>query len=189
MKHGQHYSTIVMIIVFADGQRIAKRVSSQINKETRKLKKLVIEYNKDSVLPEMTMQTALNPDETNAETDVHVCATHIQMDTKDRNDIIHAYLKKIRSSEEIAILKDEVKSSLDYFQEKQRCIKGCCTNLHANNDVYSRGAHNLLTHLLWKVELCTFPVEACKDTIDYNTEFESEFDMSSSSSSDSEIDE
>ena len=62
--------------VFADGQRIAKRVSSQINKETRKLKKLVIEYNKDSVLPEMTMQTALNPDETNAETDVHVCATH-----------------------------------------------------------------------------------------------------------------
>ena len=72
------------MIVFADGQRTAKRVSSQINKETRKLKKLVIEYNKDSVLPEMTMQTALNPDETNAEVDVHVCATHIQWAQKIR---------------------------------------------------------------------------------------------------------
>ena len=50
MKHGQHYSTIVMIIVFAD-VREQPRESSQINKETRKLKKLVvIEYNKDSVL-------------------------------------------------------------------------------------------------------------------------------------------
>ena len=54
----------------ADGQKIAKRVSSQINKETRKLKKLVIDYNRDSILPEMTIQTALNPDDTTVDTDV-----------------------------------------------------------------------------------------------------------------------
>ena len=69
-----------------------------------------------------------------------VRATHIQMGTKDKNDLINAHLKKILSSEETAIL-DEVRNS-DYFQEKQRRIKGCCTNLCANDDVYSRGAHN-----------------------------------------------
>jgi hypothetical protein len=143
----------------------------------------------------MTMQTALNPDETTAEFDnvMQVCTTHTQIKPKDKNDLVHAYLKKVRSIEEIAILKDEVKNSLDYFQEKQQCIKGCCTHLRENDDVYSRGAHNLLTHLLWRVELCTFPVEeACKHTIDYNAEFESEYDnniMSSSSSSESETDE
>ena len=58
-----------------------------------------------------------------------------------------------------------------------------------NDDVYSRGAHNLLTHLLWRLELCTFPVEeAYKHTIDYNTEFESDI-MSSSCSSESDTDE
>lgn len=98
----------MMITLFADGQKIAKRVSSQINKETRKLKKLVIDYNRGSVLPEMTMQTALNPDETTVDSDVHVCATITQISTKDKNDLVHAYLKKIRSSEEIDILKDEV---------------------------------------------------------------------------------
>ena len=36
--------------LFTDGQKIAKRVSSQINKETRKLKKLVKEYNGGSIV-------------------------------------------------------------------------------------------------------------------------------------------
>lgn len=184
-------STCIMTnTLFTDGQKIAKRVSSQINKETRKLKKLVKEYNGGSILPEMTMQTALNPDETAIDSDLHVRANSTQISTKDKNDLVHAYLKKIRSSEEIAILKDELKNSLDYLREKQECIKSCCAHSSMCNDVYSRGAHNLLTHLLWRLELCTFPVEeTCKHTVDYNAEFESDIMSSSSSSSDSETDE
>ena len=178
----------------ADGQKIAKRVSSQINKETRKLKKLVMDYNRDSILPEMTIQTALNPDDTTVDSDVRstVFATsaNSQISTKDKNDLVHAYLKKVRSSEEIALLKDEVKNSLDYLKERQQCIKDCCTHLCRNSDVYSRGAHNLLTQLLWRTELCTFPVEeACRHTTGYNSsEFESDI-MSSSCSSESDTDE
>ena len=49
--------------LFAVGQKVAKRVYL-INKETRKLKRLIKEYNGGSILPEMTMQTALNTDGT-----------------------------------------------------------------------------------------------------------------------------
>lgn len=177
---------------FTDGQKIAKRISSQINKETKKLKKLVLDYNRDSLLPEMTIQTALNPDET-VESDVCSTITQLQISTEAKNDLVHAYLKKVRSSEEIDILKNEVKYSLDYLQEKQQCIKSCCAHLCTSDDAFSRGAYNLLTHLLWRLELCTFPVEeACKladATCKHNTDYSTDIDISSSCSSESDTDE
>ena len=44
------------------------------------------------------MQTALNPDETAIDSDLHVRANSTQISTKDKNDLVHAYLKKIRRS-------------------------------------------------------------------------------------------
>lgn len=83
-----------------------------VNKETKKLKKLLLGYNRDSIIPEMTMQTALNPDET-VESDVCTTITQLQISTKAKSNLVHAYLKKVWSSEEIDILKDEIKNSLD----------------------------------------------------------------------------
>lgn len=50
---------------YADGQKIAKRISTQITKETSKMKKLVTEYNvRTSPDPELSMEAVLNPQST-----------------------------------------------------------------------------------------------------------------------------
>ena len=71
-----------------------------------------------------------------------------------KHDIIHAYLKKNRSAEEIELLKEDIERTLQYFQQKRACIKSTCDDLSTHEDLFSRGAQNLLIHSLWEVELC-----------------------------------
>lgn len=142
-----------------------------------------MEYNTGSILPEMTIQTALNPDETVDSQESNRHETSRLIGVKDRNEVVHAYLKKIRSSEEIDLLKEEVKNTLEYLHQKQQCIKMCCEELSSYDDVFSRGSYNLLTHLLWRFELCTLQMEEeCKHA-------NSIPDYDLNSSSDSDIDE
>ena len=141
------------MICVADGQKIAKRISSQINKESRKIKKLVNEYNSDSPPAEISMQTALNPDE-----------TAIDFGSKCRNDLVHAYLRKIRSCEEIALLKEEIQNAREYICEKKRSIRSMCETLSTCDDVFSRGACNLLTHLHWRLEQHAHQFETISDS-------------------------
>lgn len=173
-----------------DGQKIAKRISSQIRRESRKVKKLVEEYNATSFLTEsaseITVQTALNPDE------LMLLADTTNMATGVKHDIVHAYLQKVRSSEEIEILKEDMRNTLHYFQLKQECIKDACEDLSTLEDSFSRGARNLLTHLLWEVELCidrskqAFSTVSSDNSNDYEST-DSECSDSNSECSDSEV--
>ena len=71
----------------ADGQKIAKRLSSQIIKETSNLKKLVLEYNARTIPdPELSIEAAIDPHST----------LFVSSVTKRKRDIIQAYLRKKR---------------------------------------------------------------------------------------------
>ena len=81
---------------FVDGQKIAKRLSMQISKETAKLKKLIAEYNSCHCdEPDLILADVLEPHSTD-------------VGRKERHDIIQAYLRKKRSEEEIKLLLAEV---------------------------------------------------------------------------------
>jgi len=111
--------------------KVAKRNSSQIIRESRKVK-LVEECNATTFLTEsaseITVQTALNPDE------LKLLADTTNMATGVKHDIVHAYLTKVRSSEEIEILKEDMRNTLHYFQLKQECIKDACEDLSSLKD-------------------------------------------------------
>lgn len=166
-----------------DGQKIAKRISSQIRRESRKVKKLVEEYNATSFLTEsaseITVQTALNPDE------LMLLADTTNMATGVKHDIVHAYLQKVRSSEEIEILKEDMRNTLHYFQLKQEYIKDACEDLSTLEDSFSRGARNLLTHLLWEVELCIDRSKQAFSTVSSDNDNSNDYESTDSECSDS----
>ena len=129
----------------ADGQKIAKRLSSQITKETSNLKKLVLEYNARTIPdPELSIEAAIDPHST----------LFVSSVTKRKQDIIQAYLRKKRSEEEIELLKSEMKQTLHYLEQKEKMLTCACRSIAQCSEHFHLGAHNILTQFKWKVQLC-----------------------------------
>ena len=139
------------------------------------MKKLVTEYNVcTSPDPELSMEAVLNPQSTLFDTNVS---------SGRRLDIIQAYLRKIRSLEEIQLLKVEMERTLHYFEQKEKTLRCACKDLAQCNDQFSRGTCNILTHLKWKVELCILKTKEAFEVID-SPESDNNSDISSESDSD-----
>ena len=130
--------------VCVDGQKIAKRVSSQIRKETNKLQKLVMEYNLHvSPDKEISFEMAADPQTT---------LDSKSLPSSQKNEVIEAYLRKERSREEMELLEIEMKQTLDSLKHKQNTLKGTCNTLKQSNDQFSQGAHCILTKTMLKYE-------------------------------------
>ena len=102
----------MIIIIIYIGQKIAKKMSSQIGKETRKLQKLVAEYNlRTSPEEELSFEMATNPQTT--------VSGSSSLPPSQKHDVIEAYLRKQRSEEELELLKREMKQILDSLQHRE----------------------------------------------------------------------
>ena len=112
-------------------------MSSQIAKETRKLQKLVAEYNiRTSPEEELSLEMATNPQTT--------LGGSSSWSPSEKHDIIQAYLGKQRSEEEIKLLGMEMKQTLDSLQHKENVLTSACKHLMQFKDRYSCGAYRKL---------------------------------------------
>ena len=123
----------VSSFVSIDGQKIAKRLSVNITKETRTAKKLLQEYNtaastvNDAHIP-ICLEEALLPDSDFWQT-VHVAmpgSSALSWSTK--KDITSAYLLKKRSEEELCLLKEEMQNVLVYCRQFKELLNNLTRN-------------------------------------------------------------
>ena len=147
-----------------DGQKIAKRLSSQISKQMSKIVCLLKELNhitvsltgQDDSLP---LSVILDPSSQfwlPAESDHSSSgvSTHI------KQTVIHNYLQFQRSAEELQILRQDMHNTLQYHQQRVSCLQVKIKQLnHADEQTpFTKGAICLLSKLLDKVTiqlLCT----------------------------------
>ena len=136
-----------MVFHIVDGQKIAKKLSQQITKEMKALRKLVEEYNScgDQYTSELTFSDALDP---------VVIATRLEnvgITTSGilgkRRELIDSYLLLCRSKEELALLEEDINCSVMYYRERQSTITREIESAEGL-DLYIQGKRALLHNLL-----------------------------------------
>ena len=140
--------------VYTDGQKIAKKLSIQIKKETKSIRALHEEYSicqsstNADISSTLSLSEALDPQS---------IGTRLQSIGKwgtiaigKKREIIDAYLAFCRSKEEIAMLREEASSICAFYQEKLNVISRRLINFSGKNDPFSRGAKALLCNLFEK---------------------------------------
>ena len=135
----------------ADGQKIAKKISSQISKETKIIKSLLNQIHACQPLDEsssgyITLSEALDPSAIQSRLQIYG-TWHTIAEGKKR-DAIDAYLSYCRSVEEIKMLKDEAENVITYYEQRKTAV---VNELESNAaiDSFTRGAKALL-HLMLK---------------------------------------
>ena len=106
--------------LIADGQKIAKKLCTQITKETKRVKALLDEYHAchvvDPSLCELSLSQALDPIFVRTLlTSLSDVATAV---TAEKLEAIQAYLMVSRSHEEVAMLKEDAKNVVSYYNRK-----------------------------------------------------------------------
>ena len=70
-----------------------------------------------------------------------------------QQDIIEAFHLKRRCDEELLLLKNEMHNVINYWNQREDCIKRLLLQLTEDDSQFSRGSQCLLKKLLWEVEL------------------------------------
>lgn len=161
-------------------------MSSQIAKETRKLQKLVVEYNiRTSPEEELSLEMATNPQTT--------LGSSSSWSPSEKHDIIQAYLRKQRSEEEIKLLGMEMKQTLDSLQHKENVLTSACKYLMQFKDRYSCGAYSILASTKSKTQYLIKKTQTEFDRVykmnneEFLDETNSDNDSDSDSNSDVEV--
>ena len=145
-------------LIHADGQKIAKKLSTSISKETKRAKQLLVEYNEacselhhqsptsllEILSPSSDFWARLSPAQ---------YAESCQVPWKVRRDIVQAYLLMQGSEEEKQLLKDDMYATLTYWLERIECIAEATKEISSSADRFSRGATCSLQQLKWEAEL------------------------------------
>ena len=125
----------------ADGQKIAKRLSVQISKETTKVSKALENYNSSS---SQSASSAMVLDPSSA---FWVAPDHTSS-ILFKQPVINNYLLRQRSTEELQILRQDMHNTLLYFEKKLKCIKDKLDVLKVGiSTPFTRGAIALLYRL------------------------------------------
>ncbi len=71
-----------------------------------------------------------------------------------QRDVSEAYFMKLRCEEELSLLQIEMDNVIDYWEQKEKCIKNLLLQLEGTvaHDQYQRGCISLLHKLLWEVQ-------------------------------------
>ena len=98
---------------YLGGQKIAKRLSGQILKETKKIKALLLDYNICPFEVEISTEETFDPS---------VLSSKLESTLRSRSsvvkqDIIQASLLIQRSEEEIAMLQNEIENTLTFYHQ------------------------------------------------------------------------
>ena len=70
-----------------------------------------------------------------------------------QQDIVKAFLLKRRCDEELLLLKSEMHNVINYWNQREDCIKKLLLQLTEDDSQFNRGSQCLLKKLLWEVEL------------------------------------
>jgi hypothetical protein len=184
---------------YADGQKIANRLSNGIGKETNRARQLLDEYNAISSeitpsFPPLSLSDVLSPDS-------DIWTKHAQLEANStvpsslKKDITEAYLLMKRCEEELELLTAEMHNALEYWKKCIDCIKNSIDDAKADSSSqYSRGVASLLQQHLWVIELTYSRAQAafgdiispaeCSSSTGHYTLHDSDF----SDSEDSDVD-
>lgn len=105
-----------------EGQKIAKKLCSQITKETATLQSLMVEYNACRASEtELDLPDVLNP--TVIESRLQSKGTWCSLASGEKREIIDSYLLLCRCKEEIAMLQEDIKNAVSYYTQRKSFIK------------------------------------------------------------------
>lgn len=151
--------------LFLDGQKIAKKLASNISKETKKASQLLGDYDTAySQLSDSTLCPTLLPDALNLSSDFWVQQSSLEITSVPwnvRKDIIQAMLVLKRCEEELDMLQDEMRNVLTYWTNRKeqlaKCLEQYEPSLQESGDEKSvllvRGTHGCLKRLFMEAEL------------------------------------
>ena len=186
------------MIMHADGQKIAKKLSTSISKETKRAKQLLVEYNEacselHHQSPTSLLEILSPSSDFWARLSAIQYAESCQVPWKVRRDIVQAYLLMQRSEEEKQLLKDDMYATLTYWLERIECIARAIKETSFSADQFSRGTTCSLQQLKWEAELhLSTAIEAFGSLITIPTvvmeKYKSDFVSEDSSDSDSSCD-
>ena len=140
---------LIVIVSFIDGQKIAKKLCSQISQETKQTKSLLEEYDACQCDPttKVVLSEALDPSALGARLASLGIWTATTASGK-RHDAIQAYLALSRSKEEILMLNDEANNVFHFYDSKKKVIERELQDRFLKFDPLSRGENALLHQLL-----------------------------------------
>ena len=146
-----HYLNIHSAI---DGQKIAKRLSRSINKETNTAKKLLQEYNIAS--------SVVNDAHVAFSTGEILCldsdfwqptvSSSSKLPWSTQKEITSAYLLMKRTGEELSLLSEEAERVLMYCRQQKELLARQIHHTRSSKDQYSKGLISLLLRKLADVE-------------------------------------
>lgn len=159
--HSEISFSVYITNILSDGQKIAKRLSSSITKETRKTKELLEEYNTiSSQLSTQYVPTSASEAFSTTSDFWHslspIAQTSSTVPSNTQRDIVESYLLFRRSNEELQLLKQEMHNVISYWTRRIGCITTQLQhmeNVETDSDTFSKGVKCLFTKLLWEAEL------------------------------------
>lgn len=108
----------------SDGQKIAKKLSQQILRETKVIKQLIQDYNSccKGSSNELTLSEALDPLGVATQLELAGLAKPGCLSCGKKRPLIDAYLMLSRSKEELAMLDEDIKN-INYYKERDTAIR------------------------------------------------------------------
>ena len=134
---------------YIDGQKIAKKLSLQISKESSKIQSLLKEYN-SCELPSPHANSLSTSDVFNPsilEDQLKQLGTWCSVASGEKREIIDSYLILCRSQEEISMLQEDADNCVTYYKNREDVILQEI-NKHSLETLFDKGAVALLHSLL-----------------------------------------
>ena len=137
---------------YADGQKIAIKLSKRISKETASVKVLLREYNGVCNSPlklddSLTMAEALDPGTIEGHLS-GLSRKYTSIATGNKHRIIDTYSMLCQSQEELVMLKKEVLLLVQYYEQRKKYVLVQLSNFPNQNNLFSQGAVAMLKQLL-----------------------------------------
>lgn len=121
-----------------DGQKIAKRLSKQITKETCSIKSLLKDINESGFHNDpLSLEEAFNPSILKLR--LHSLGFEMPNTMDNKREIIQAYLTRRRCEEEIQLLIADANNMVLYYSKLKAEIIGTIEDLRLKTDLQSRG--------------------------------------------------
>ena len=141
------FSGIITYSNDAEGQKIAKKLSSQINKESITLQSLLEEYNacgasNDSYSGHLCLPDVFNPSVVEAK--LQSSGIWCSLAAGDKREIIDSYLVLLRCREEIEMLQEDADNVIAYYTRRKSLIQEEIQRHSSQESLYNMGATSLL---------------------------------------------
>ena len=154
-----HCRLMYVVITFCvDGQKIAKRLSVGITKETVIARKLLSDYNTCCLVANgipVALEEVVSPDAVFWQNSMLATPISSTPSWNVKKDIIQAYLLIKRCEEELLLLSEEKKNVLAYWAYQKEAVQQQLATMYVTDPctLYTSGARALLLKYQWEVDL------------------------------------